>query len=198
MIKAVIFDVGHVLIHDPRVDMLAYCSEKLHVARNIFTTILSRYDTDWTKGKLTEKEFWEKMTTDLGVAMPKEKSLWLESFLRAYKEKEDVFSLVKKLKKHNIKTALLSNTEIPIMNFLRAQWKEFDVSVYSCEVGMMKPDAEIYQYALKELHLKPEEVIFIDDKQSNVDGAKAVGMHGIIFFSSDSLQKQLHDFGLTL
>ena len=45
----------------------------------------------------------------------------------------------------------------------------------------MKPDAGIYQMALAGVGVSPAEAVFVDDTARNVEGAKAVGMHGILF-----------------
>jgi len=103
-----------------------------------------------------------------------------------------MFSLVKQLKNKGLKIALLSNTEIPVMNHIKKQnWPDFSVFVYSCEVGMRKPDEEIYKYTLEKLAVKPEEAVFVDDKQENIDTANKLGIKGILFNSADELLEKL-------
>jgi len=55
------------------------------------------------------------------------------------------------------------------------------VSVFSCEIGLAKPDPTIYHYILKLCHVEPEESIFVDDFIDNIEAANRVGMHGILF-----------------
>ncbi len=57
----------------------------------------------------------------------------------------------------------------------------FDGIVVSSEIKMEKPHANIYNYVCDKYGLLPEECLFIDDIQENVDGAEAVGMHGYRF-----------------
>ena len=59
--------------------------------------------------------------------------------------------------------------------------KFFDLLIYSCDVKARKPDSKIYKIALKKLKVRPEEAVFIDDKHENVNSAKKLGIHGIIF-----------------
>ncbi len=53
---------------------------------------------------------------------------------------------------------------------------EFDHRFISCEIGLLKPDREIYEYAAGELSLPPASVLFLDDNLPNVEAARAVGM----------------------
>jgi len=62
----------------------------------------------------------------------------------------------------------------------------FDVSVFSAEESVQKPDPEIYGRALLRLEVAPQEAIFVDDTLRNVKGARLMGMHAILF--TDSLK----------
>jgi putative hydrolase of the HAD superfamily len=51
----------------------------------------------------------------------------------------------------------------------------------SCEVGVRKPDPQIFRIALEQLHgVRPEQAVFLDDFEANVASARQVGMHGIV------------------
>jgi putative hydrolase of the HAD superfamily len=78
---------------------------------------------------------------------------------------------------------LISNAWSGLRAFIMEQGfaDVFDFMVISAEVGLMKPDPRIYRLALEELAARPEESVFIDDVQANVDGARSVGMAGIHF-----------------
>jgi HAD superfamily hydrolase (TIGR01509 family) len=87
-----------------------------------------------------------------------------------------------------LKTALLSNAWTNLRTALEAQWKiadAFDVVVISAEVGLAKPDPRIYQLALTKLGISPEEAVFLDDMQENIDAARFVGMHAVRFASTE-------------
>ena len=57
----------------------------------------------------------------------------------------------------------------------------FDGVVVSADVKMIKPSPEIYKYVLDAFHLVAQECLFVDDTANNVEGAKAVGMNGVVF-----------------
>ena len=57
-----------------------------------------------------------------------------------------------------------------------ASYDPFDKCFYSHEVGCMKPDLAIYEFAIKEMGFEPSECVFFDDVEENVEAARKVGM----------------------
>lgn len=103
-----------------------------------------------------------------------------ESLIRMPEESTET---VKKLKAQGKKIALLSNADA----METGGWKKspispfFDVVIFSCEVGFMKPDREIYEICLNRLNEKPENCVFVGDGGSNeFIGAKELGISTIM------------------
>jgi putative hydrolase of the HAD superfamily len=69
----------------------------------------------------------------------------------------------------------------------------FDVVVLSSEVGMVKPEPEIYRYSAGKLDLTEEQCLMVDDLTVNIEGALSVGMHGIVFKTTDIFVANLTD-----
>ncbi|HEY0627350.1 MAG TPA: HAD family phosphatase [Allosphingosinicella sp.] len=94
-----------------------------------------------------------------------------------------------------------------ITNFSADFWKPFyerekaffgrfrDI-VVSGEEKLLKPDPAIYYLALRRFGLKAEEVLFIDDREINVEGARAVGMQAHLFTTAEDLRLRLEAEGL--
>lgn len=98
--------------------------------------------------------------------------------------------LVHRAKKMGFKTALLSNSWGN--NYPRDGWDEmFDQVVISGEVGMRKPDPEIFHYTLDLLKVDPKESVFVDDLVHNVKGATDLGMIGVLHVDYESTKKEL-------
>jgi putative hydrolase of the HAD superfamily len=72
----------------------------------------------------------------------------------------------------------------------------FKVAFSSCYVGLRKPHVEIYRRAIDVLGTAPERVLFVDDRQENVDGAVQAGMTGIRFEGDSALRAKLAEYGL--
>lgn len=66
-----------------------------------------------------------------------------------------------------------------------------DGRVISSEEHLIKPDPAIYQCLLDRFHLRPDECVFADDKPANIEGAKSVGMHAILFHDAQQYEKEL-------
>ena len=94
------------------------------------------------------------------------------------------------------KTALLSNAFADEPPRLR-EWYQleelFDRVIYSCDVGMGKPEAPIFQLALERLGARPEEAIFLDDVPANVEGARKLGIRGIQFLDTEQAIRDIQD-----
>lgn len=71
-----------------------------------------------------------------------------------------------------------------------------DGMVVSGEEHVIKPDAAIYRLLMERYGLRAEESVFVDDRQPNIDGAKAVGMGGILFHDAQQLETELKALGL--
>lgn len=68
----------------------------------------------------------------------------------------------------------------------------FTLFFSSCYVGVRKPDPKIYLLALEVMQRRPEESLFIDDRISNVESARALGMHAIHYLDVAQLRAELH------
>ena len=75
-------------------------------------------------------------------------------------------------------------------------FKYIEDRVLSCEEHLLKPDTMIYRCALQRFGIEAEESIFVDDKAENVDGAKAVGIDGIVFDNADQFCAELAERGI--
>lgn len=77
-----------------------------------------------------------------------------------------------------------------------AFFSRFRDIVVSGEVKLLKPDPAIYYFALHRFGLKPDETLFVDDRQINVEGAEAVGMRAHLFTDAEDLRRRLEEEGL--
>lgn len=103
--------------------------------------------------------------------------------------------------KGKVKVVLLSNSasdwirEVLSDNQLESL---FDEIIISSEVGMIKPQPEIYQLALDRLKMSAEQTAFIDDKPINVEAALALGIHALHYESPGQVSEFLHSLGVNV
>lgn len=107
-------------------------------------------------------------------------------------------NLLRNLKEQGTLIGVLSNTtvfeSVILDNFGIKDL--FDTVVFSWQNGYLKPSEESFNDILATLGVKPNEAVFVDDGQKNVDAAKRLGMFGIIFSNVADLQNELKNIGL--
>jgi putative hydrolase of the HAD superfamily len=153
------------------------------------------------EGKLNGLAYWRKVTGDAGLALDDEAiealSLW---DARMWTTQNDaMLAWQPMLKQRGILTAILSNMGDTVLANMQREllWLDrFDVQVWSYQLRMAKPDLAIYEYVLKQLGTRPDETLFLDDKQVNIDAANAVGMRAVLFTDVDHLRADLMAMGL--
>lgn len=204
-IESVIFDWGGVLIDDPRPGLLRYCADAFGVSQEIYTPVHDSFLDEFGKGLIGEEEFWQGISRKLGKPAkckagkpaPEVPSLWSWAFRSAYVPRPGVFRLVSSLHARGYKTALLSNTELPAVEIFREfGYDMFDTLVFSCEQGVAKPEPRIYEITLEKLDSQAPRSVFIDDRQDYIQGAKAVGLHTILFTGIGQLKRDLIGLGV--
>lgn len=118
----------------------------------------------------------------------------IESLISADMEKnEKLLDYIRELSQ-NYKIGLVSNVG---SNWIRERFLNdseqalFDEFILSYEVGLIKPEPEIYNLAASRLGVEPEECVFIDDGEMNCHGAEAVGMKAILYSSFAKFKPEL-------
>jgi len=196
-IESVIFDWGGVLIDDPRPELLRYCADAFGMPQEHYTPVHDSFLDEFHKGLISEQRFWQEIARKLGRPMPKAPSLWSGAFRSAYVPRPEMFSLVRSLRDRGYKTALLSNTELPAVEFLgELNYDMFDVCVFSCAEGVIKPERRIFQITLERLGSQAAQSIYIDDRQDYIQGAKDAGLNAIIFENVEQLKGELARLGV--
>lgn len=92
------------------------------------------------------------------------------------------------------KIALLSNIGRGVMSRLFSESEQeelFDFVVLSSDVGMIKPDPDIFKFTSDKLGILPEECLMVDDIDDNIHGAKAAGMQGVVFTTTQDFLSEI-------
>ena len=192
-IKAVIFDLGNVLVNYDVKKAARRFSEAggISQARIWAHFFLSRFEQAYTRGEISTREFYREACRVFKKPVPfmTFKHYWNDIFW----ENPGMDKLLARIGKH-YPLYLISNTNA--LHFTHIK-KEFRILRHFCrmfpshEVGARKPDLKIYRRVLKKIGLRPEETVFIDDMKSFVAGARKAGMHAIRFRGPDRLKKAL-------
>ena len=196
-IKAIIFDLGGVLLRTENFTPREHLAERMGMDRHELEELIFGGDSgsQAQRGEITTEQHWANVGYKLGYNSQELKSM-LDEFFYTDKLDEELVDYVRGLHKE-YKTALLSNSSDDLRRRIAEQWHfedAFDIMIISAEVGMAKPDPKIFQLALDRLGVTADEAIFVDDFQRNIDTAIAVGMHGVRFQTT----QQVYDDVLSL
>ena len=197
MIQAVLFDWGGVLIDNPAPELMDYCAKALGVPVEDYVRAHNTHGEEFQTGSIPEEVFWRRVCGDLSRPLPRQSSLWGEAFRAVYRPREEVFALARRLRERGCKTSLLSNTEVPAMEFfLELGYDVFDALTFSCAEGVFKPQREIYEVAARKLRTAAAQCVLIDDRLDFVEGARDAGMKGIVYESLPQVEGELAELGI--
>jgi putative hydrolase of the HAD superfamily len=150
-------------------------------------------------GKLSEEDVYKYFSAYQGVKMtPEEIRKEVDSYLKLDSK---LIGLIMKLKHKGFKVALLTNAGASF--FEREVYvkypdfkKLFDEIIISSEIGMVKPNKDIYLYTLEKIGSKPEDCILIDDSKINIEGAGRVGIKGHLYTDLETFSDYLKTEGV--
>jgi HAD superfamily hydrolase (TIGR01493 family) len=193
-LEAILMDWGGVMIEDPSPGMRSFLCRRFGVP-SLDGVWNSEEMESFQRGTLDEAVLWSQVSERAGVRIDVNRSHWKDAFLFAYRPRESMFRRVAGWRNAGLRTALLSNTELAALPFLReAEYSCFEHMIVSCEEGCVKPDLRIYQRASGLLGVMPERCLFVDDKEVNVQGARKAGMHAHHFRTESELEECLRGF----
>jgi epoxide hydrolase-like predicted phosphatase len=203
-IKAVILDVGGVL--DRAADRAAEQASRLQLAAELGLDIdemwrLFFQTEPWylaRVGAITEAELWHRNLAPLGIVDPDQQVGFLRR-LFAYKEVTPAMRALLEELHGRVKLGIISNASDTLETVLAERFAVdhlFDVVISSARVGIAKPDPEIYSLALARLGVAPEEAVFTDDQQHNVDAAADLGIHAVRFTGAEDFRAYLVELGV--
>lgn len=196
MIKNIIFDLSEVLISgyagiqtliEKKYGILA--EEFLERKREKNERFL-----DLMRGNLTEEQYWEELLSEMNWSITIED---LKATVREYLNQpvEGTIEIVKALKS-KYQLILLTDHVKGWMEYLEEQNEDiklFDKKIVSYELGSVKPDKETFPRVLDKAQIIAEETLFIDDHEINIQRAKEVGIHGIVFKNAKQLKEDLQE-----
>jgi putative hydrolase of the HAD superfamily len=193
----VVFDLGEVLA-TPR-ELFA------ELARHAGTDVKRLSAAYWAHRDLFDRgaeadAYWRAVLEDAGATHDADLALKLDQLDATSWTtlRPDARCTLEELNASGVRVAILSNAPLGMASMARAgDWAHLvDDWFFSSELSMAKPDPGIFEAVTARLGIEPSAVIFFDDRQVNVDAARAVGWRAELWTSADLVQKRLRDLGL--
>jgi len=192
-IRAIFIDLGGVIVRTE------YQAPRQHLAERLgmeYEDLVKQVFDDETGrqaslGQLSEDEHWAAVMRKLRLPESETQAV-REAFFAGDIVDYALLDFMRGLRK-KYKVGLISNAWSGLRPWIVSRKFEdaFDAMTISAEVGVMKPDARIFQIALEKLGVSPSESVFLDDFPENVVGARAIGMQAIHFIQPEQALEEL-------
>lgn len=187
-IQAVFTDVGGVLIRTDKHDKRHAWEARLGLPHETVTQAV--FGSDEARralvGEIPEAAMWQSVGRRLGLSDAQIDEFHRDFFAGEFFDAE-LTRFIGSLRPR-YKTGIISNAwsdARPILNARFNLASYMDLTIYSAEVKLAKPDPRIFYLALARLDVRAEEAVFIDDMPENVQAAQALGMKGVQFTSTE-------------
>lgn len=203
MIKNIILDVGRVLVawkpKETMKEKLGFSEETVNdLTKALFE---SGVWNEADRGVLSNDEFLA-LAISRAPEYEKEIRLFWDNVDKAIWQLPYAGEWIRTMKKAGYQVYILSNygswtydkTREAVLNFL----EEVDGAIFSYQVKQIKPNPEIFQSLFEKYSLQAEECVFLDDLPANIEGAKAVGMQGIVFTDLEEALVELEKLGVKI
>jgi putative hydrolase of the HAD superfamily len=199
VIKAVLFDLGNVLVgFDFARGYQAIESVSSYRAQDIPQRIsASGLVPPYERGELSSEEFFERLSDVLGLHTSYKQfcELWTTIFLPDPLVPEELLAGLRR----RYRMVLVSNTNDIHFRMIQASYKligHFDALVLSYKVGAMKPAGRIYEEAIRQASCEPRECFYTDDVADFVQEARRHGLDAVQFRGPEQLEQDLRSRGL--
>ena len=195
-IRAVFFDLGGVILRTEYQAPRQHLAEEFgmdyeDIDRIVFGGGQNGSAARASLGEITEEEHWRNVMKVLKRPATEYERIRADFFAGDVID-HTILNFLRSIKP-KYKVGLISNAWSGLRSYIvREKFDDvFHHMTISAEVGVGKPDAKIYEFALEQLQVKAKEAVFVDDVQENIEACEKLGMQGIQFKDSESTLKKL-------
>lgn len=196
MIKVILFDLGGVLFTNGSKKFKEAIISRYNLEKGFVEAVDEDIGSKYREAKITRDEFWKYFLEKLNITenpdnLEKE---WISYYDLITGTRDIISELSKKYKVYYLSDNVKERVDKLDERFGFLKW--FVGGIFSHDVGVRKPNPKIYEYAIQKVGVKPEEIVFIDDKESSLIPARQMGIATILFESPDQLRNALISLGV--
>ncbi len=200
-IKIITFDLDGVYFPNGKVNFIS-ALKRLGISEDEAKRVFLKspeMNQEYKNGKMTDEQFWTWAKTQWGLDLP-----WKElpkMMIDGYDVDEKVVDIVKELRSRGYKTAICTNNFPARISGLQKKYAfldNFDIKVISYEVGVSKPKKEIFEQLVKKSQVEPHEIIYADDNEDALTGAKELGITTFLYEGFEKYLEQLKGVGVNV
>ncbi len=149
-------------------------------------------------GKISGKEYWIRiLQKDDELGDIKFRRLIGEDVQSWTQINKEMIQFISDARENVLNLSMISNMPRDHLEVIRDRfgWLNlFDELTFSCDVGINKPDPEIYEHCLDKIGIPSHECLFIDDSKPNIEGARKLGLNTIHFKSHAQMVEELEKY----
>ncbi len=196
-VSVLVFDFGRVITRDQDPDLARAMADTLGVGFEDFTRAYYAERGDYDRGHFRADGYWARVASALGVPLSKADIPVLADLdMRSwFTFDEDMTRFIASVRPSVSRILLLSNIPHEGAELIRSagfDWTmHFDDYILSCEHRVMKPDTAIYDLCVTEAKVAAEHILFVDDIEANIEGARACGLNSHHYKGLPGLQAEL-------
>ena len=196
-IEALIWDMGGVLLRTDDPEPRTQLAHKYGMTRFELEDLVFNGSTGYQAqaGQVCEAIHWKHVMEQLGLELEHAND-FLEKFFAGDRLDYRMVEYIRTLKAtHRI--GLLSNAFLSTRRVVSELYRimdAFHVSIFSAEVGLSKPDPQIYHLALQRIGVNASQAVFIDDLEANIEAACRIGLHVVHFINPEQTRLALKAF----
>ncbi len=191
MIKVITFDLDGVYFVNGKKNFIKGLGD-LGVSEDEAVRVFLKSDKmnkEYKTGKINDQEYWRWAIGEWDINESVDEIINL--MIEGYEINNEVVEMIRKVRSQGIKTCICSNNFSARIEGLQRRFRfldDFDVKVFSYEVGKTKPAKEIFEKLILESGVGPEEIVMTDDNEKNIISAKELGIKAFYY---DSFEKWL-------
>jgi len=186
----VVFDYGRVLSQAPTLSELQEFAALVGISEPPFFELYSNTRDEYDCGRIDCQQHWQCFADAAGISLSSDQVQRIVEFENRMwlRVNPGTLKLAHDIRSYGIGTAILSNMPPDLLRELRQRFdwlSGFEVQIWSCERGIVKPAPAIYRLCMKQLNCEPQRVLFFDDRPRNVEAAQTLGMEAYVFESAE-------------
>ncbi|GAA0341778.1 HAD family phosphatase [Actinoallomurus spadix] len=196
MTGTVLFDLFGVLAHHQSTEGKYRLARTAGVSGPAFWEAYWALRPSYDRGEVTGPGYWSQVAGALGARFDRRRIAELieADIATCSAVNETMVALVEELVASGRRIALLSNIpeELAVHYETHHRWlQHFQVRAFSCRIGHAKPEPDAYRWCQNALREDPARILFVDDRQNNIQAAEATGMRGHLFTTPTRLRESL-------
>lgn len=200
MIKAVCFDLDGVYFLNGKtnfINSLKYLGVSENEAKRVFLKS-DQMNKQYKLGKMGDEEFWSWALQEWKLSLSVQEIVDL--LITGYEINQEAVDYVRRLRARGYKTVICSNNFPARIIGLQHKFgflDDFDIVVMSYEVGVDKPNKEIFRELIRKANVAPDQIVYSDDDPDKMSGARELGINTFVYTDFVAFVEHLQSLNVT-